>query len=78
MQTKDNQANARRAEQATDNWMDKSTYEFAAISVLAPLESFRRLLPFYEVEENQFAVDKQIETQKHAFPTWLCFGPCRI
>jgi len=51
MQTKDNQANARRAEQATDNWMDKSTYEFAAISVLAPLESSRRFLPFYEVEE---------------------------
>ena len=49
MQTKDNQANARRAEQATDNWMDKSTYEFAAISVLAPLESSRRFLSFYEV-----------------------------
>jgi len=51
MQTKDNQANARRAEQATDNWMDKSACEFAAISVLAPLESCRRFLPFYEVEE---------------------------
>ena len=51
MQTKDNQANARRAEQATDNWMDKSTYEFAAISVLAPLESSRRFQSFYKVED---------------------------
>ena len=62
MHTKDNQANARRTEQATDNWMDKSTYEVAAVSVLAPLESSRRFLPFYEVEENQFAVDRHIET----------------